>query len=465
VVGSGQPDAAAWASSHGQTLWTWPLLADPGLKAEPPVVPATLRTLDGVPVVLEGYVHHRVGQELQVAATPPGGGPAPTLTTAATVVLAADQPPSQDLRGAWSGTLRLVSDASQWPDLGIVRLTDARPLPRVQVQDDRLILSVELELLAVILLLALCFGRAPAAAALLLLATALPAEDLLATVGSRAITRRQVDAAIPKDLFGPARQQARAQRLEGLVNSAATAEALVGIEPPATAIEAAYTTFLAGPFSGTCGCHVVNSYDDYKVAMLVTDADIREGIRLDLAAQQAVNQAWQSACPDAAAQAKLLAERGPALRRERIHLWQIPFYPKPGESLGTDWTTSETAQRAQAAVARLRAGTPWEQVATEAGCLGSPEHPPGDAGLVGRDDPTTLGIAVGTPPSVAPQTIVDPKPSVGGLVLLRWQDLTDAEILHLLQREVQWATRMDVAKRARAIPVVWTPAGRALRGQ
>ena len=460
------PDPDAWAASHGQTRWRWPLLDQPALVAEPPTLPTDLAAVDGQPAVVDGFIHHRGPEGLLVAAQPPGTGPAPGLRQALSVHLAKDLPIPEGPSGAWQGTLRVTRDPQAWPDVGVVRLEDARPLPpRLLVEDDRWLLPPSVEILLVLAVLALGIRRRAATALLLLVATALPSEEtLLATVGTHRITLAEVNRGIPKDLFGPLRQEAKARRLDRLVQNAKATSVYEGLGPLPTdaALEVAYREFRALPLAISCGCHTAATYEEYLTQSALTDEDVRTSLRLDLAEKDALERSWATQHPGAAGRQALLQAQGAEVRANFIHLWQIPFYAAYQEAMTDDPATSACGRRAVAARKKLEQGVPFATVALEAGGFESPDRTAGDAGVVGRTDPIATNAATGTPPPVAPGVLSPPRRTPFGFVLLRWEELTDDEVLARLRSLADWDRRKELGRTIEAVPVTWTAAGRAI---
>ena len=461
-------DPEIWARDHGRDRWRWAILDQPGLVAEPPVLPPDLAALEGRRMVVDGAVHHRQETTLLVAATAPGQGPVPGLRQALTIHLAEGQTPTEAPFGAWEGLLRITADPGQWPDLGVVRLEDARPLPtQIAAMDDRRLIPPEVEILLVVILILTGVQRRPAALLLLLVPGWGMAQDvLLAEVGARRITLAQVQQGLPKDLFGPLRQEARTRRLDRLIRQAKAATVFtdLGQDPRPDAVEAAYRTFLARPMPLACGCHTVTTYAEYLTMSALTDAEVREELRWELAESAELERSWQAAHPGEAGAQALLATHGPALRASTIRLWLIPFYAGHEESLPPDpnapcWT------RALAARQRLDAGIPFSTVAQEAGCFHAEDQPAGDAGLVPRDDPLTAGAASGTPPAVPPDTLSPPLPTDFGVVLLRWRELTDAEVLSHRRATADWERRLALRNLMEAVPVHWTAEGQKVLGK
>lgn len=268
-------------------------------------------------------------------------------------------------------------------------------------------------------------------------------ETSIAVVGSTTISSSLLEKGIPTELFGLARQEAKATRLLRLVTTEDKRQRLLalGVRSEDPGFEAAYQDFITNPSSG-CACHTYNNFDDYLRQTYQTSDDVRAELWIKRALAVWCEQAWDKKYPgESGRQAALLAE-GPEVRAQYRYCWtlwvQSPEEDANGESHDDIWR-----KVADMAYQRLVQGDDW---ATVVGGL-----VPDSADKKSMLTPRVISLDDGRLSGLIPDQFEEkyagiyqpPRQVEKGWYVSRWIHLPDDEVIKFCKKRFAQKTEID----------------------
>lgn len=276
----------------------------------------------------------------------------------------------------------------------------------------------------------------------------------VALVDDEPIRVRDLDRGIAGALTGIARQQARSHRLARLIELAALRHqvARLGVAVEPAAVEREFAAWSQRPLPAAddpcCGGHAIGDYLGYLAENQLTVDDIKDELSSGLAIAAYATAAWNAAHPGEAGRAAVIHAEGPALRQRVLHLWRISFRCAFDEVSDDPQRRGPAWRKAHAALARLRAGEDFAAIARNAACAAADFASGGDAGLVPIETLATYGLDAQHLAALPAGTLSDPLPGDRQFCLVRWQPLTDDEIIGVIRRRDVDRMRQDIARTA-----------------
>lgn len=289
----------------------------------------------------------------------------------------------------------------------------------------------------------------------LLLAGSLAATEsddpVLAVVGGAEIHASRVDRGVPTGTFGSARRSVRMQRLSRLVDEATFRQALAeaGATVDEAAVDAAFAEASKEAPPPPCSCFSYRDYDDYLAQNLMTREDARAELWIRAGIDQLATRAWETAHPGPDALAGLVRSEGPAIRADYRRWWHLVCFI-PTEEAAVPGSHGPTWSKVEAARQRILHGEDPARVARDVDQNLEEGQAGGAAGILSLSDASALGLEPAVVASLPPSVLSEPLNGYMSCHLLRWDPLTDAEVLDHLHRRFLTGFRQDFVDRALA---------------
>ncbi len=300
------------------------------------------------------------------------------------------------------------------------------------------------------------------------LAAAEPTADpLIARVNGVEIHESALAAGLPAGMFGRMRLFARKARLDRMISTVVTRQILVsaGATADPAEIDRRLAAYERRPPT-LCSCHVFATFAEFLAYNHFTRDDVRAEIANEAALDALATATWEREHPEPD-RAATLERDGAALRASHLHLRALAFLANPGEEIGVGVPRGAAWDRAQAAIARLRAGEDFATIAQDnAGTSIRAQKRAGASdsavaaaaqnfdGCITRAEAADYGLTAERMATLPAGEVSEPIPGFRRYWVVQWRPLDDAEMLRLLFEPVRkhlQETLIDSALKAKQV--------------
>lgn len=273
-----------------------------------------------------------------------------------------------------------------------------------------------------------------------------PASDaVVARVNGQPIYGREVLAGVPSDAFGLSREMAMGERLQRLISARLVDQFLAArkIMVAPAAVEAELQTVRRQPPPQSCGCCYYKSFDDYLAQNGLSLDDFRLEIRCSLGMRCYLDGRWTAHYPTPQAEQQLAATEGRSIRDQYWRISHIFFLAANAEAPGG------AAERARQRLEHDR----FEVVARD---LSEDRRSAANGGFCGVFDRSQMLFLTVTPAELKGMRAGEVSPplrSMVGIHLVKWDPVTDADVLQVLRQRFESAevatARQEMENRAK----------------
>jgi hypothetical protein len=197
----------------------------------------------------------------------------------------------------------------------------------------------------------------------------LPADTVLVKVNGEPVLEKDVAMALPAGSSNVDGAWVREFRLERLIRLASTRQFLTSnaVSVPDDEVEKTLADMRKNPPSLGCPCCRFPTLDAFMQSQYLTLNELRQEIRNSQGLQSYALAMWEARYPEGPKRAELLQKEQPAVERRYAKLYQIFFntFQQPNFANEPDRVRAEALKKAQAAMARLRKGERFQDVARE----------------------------------------------------------------------------------------------------
>ena len=216
-----------------------------------------------------------------------------------------------------------------------------------------------------------------------------------------------------------------------------------GITVEEAAIDAEVARLRQTPPSAGCSCCTYPSLEAFLTANAYDMAELRETITKELGMDRLITSLWEKEYPAGPARDALVAEERPRIERNFVRFTHIFFNTFQNPDFGTDPETVrlEDRSKAEGVSKRLAEGGDFAAIARE---VSEDSNSAPQGGLIGCVPKTMFGDEIRKVLDDLPVgTVSKPVESVYGFHILRWDPLTDEDVLNIV-KDV-YATRRNMA--------------------
>ncbi len=197
----------------------------------------------------------------------------------------------------------------------------------------------------------------------------LPADAVLVKVNGEPVREKDVAMALPAGSSNVDTAWVREFRLERLIRLASTRQFLTAnaVSVPDDEIEKTLVDMRKNPPSLGCPCCRFPTLDAFMQSQYMTLDELRQEIRNSQGLQRYALAMWEARYPEGEKRTELLQKEQPVVERRYAKLYQIFFntFQQPDFADEPDRVRAEALKKAQAAMARLRKGERFQDVARE----------------------------------------------------------------------------------------------------
>ncbi len=197
----------------------------------------------------------------------------------------------------------------------------------------------------------------------------LPADAVLVKVNGEPVLEKDVAMAVPPGSSNVDASWVQEFRLERRIRLLSIRQFLASnaVSVPDDLIEQVLQDMKKNPPSLGCPCCRFPTLDAFMQSQYLTLDELRQEIRNSEGLQRYALAMWQTRYPDDAKRTELLQKEQPVVERRYAKLYQIFFntFQQPDFADAPDKVRAEALKKAEAAMARLRKGERFQDVARE----------------------------------------------------------------------------------------------------
>lgn len=259
---------------------------------------------------------------------------------------------------------------------------------------------------------------------------------ILATVNGKMIYKKDVEAAMPKDAFGPMLKNMRKSKLDSLIFIAVMQQFLarekIAIDDKRIDDQIAYLRKYP-PSSSGCSCCSYASLEQYMQLNNYTLPDLRDEIRVNMGLEFYINKLWRQKYATEESRHALVAENRERFSAKYINVSHIFFnvFQDPQYSVNSEKTFQKKMGMALAAIKRLNAGEHFELLAQTLSEDTVSRHKGGMLGCIRK---RLFGVEFSeVAAKLSPGEYSRPVASIWGVHIIKRNKMTDADILVFLK--------------------------------
>jgi ABC-type dipeptide/oligopeptide/nickel transport system ATPase component len=261
-------------------------------------------------------------------------------------------------------------------------------------------------------------------------------DKVVATVNGIPIYKRDVDAGLPKNLFGPTLRHMRTSRLDRLIHMTIIKQFLQqeNIRIKEQRIDRQIEYLRKNPPTSGCSCCRYESLEKYMELNGMTMNDMRETIRVNMGLETYVNRIRQRKYSTEEKRLELVKEKRDELEMKYINVSHIFFnvFQDPQFQLKPDTVIKRKMKRAFAALKQLEDGEKFEKVAKE---ISEDAVTLNNGGALGCISKKLFGPEFARAATrLAPGQYSRPVQSLWGVHIIKRNAMTDKDILTILEQ-------------------------------
>jgi hypothetical protein len=265
----------------------------------------------------------------------------------------------------------------------------------------------------------------------------LPSNTVLVKVNGEPVLEKDVAMAIPPGSSNVDASWVREFRLERRIRLAAMRQFLAAnaISVPADLVEQVLEDMRKTPPSLGCPCCRFPTLDAFMQSQYLTLDELRQEIRNNEGLQRYAQAMWDAQYPEGEKRTAFLQKEEPVVARRYAKLYQIFFntFQQPDFADAPDRVRAEALKKAEAALARLRKGERFQDVARDVSEDNVSREKGGDLGCVPIDAfGKEFAVVVS---ALKPGDYSEPVATPWGYHIVLRESMADADVLDVLQKE------------------------------
>ncbi len=265
----------------------------------------------------------------------------------------------------------------------------------------------------------------------------LPSDAVLVKVNGEPVVEKDVAMAVPPGSSNVDASWVREFRLERRIRLLSIGQFLAAnaVSVPDDVIEETLQDMRKNPPSLGCPCCRFPSLDAFMQSQYLTLDELRQEIRNNEGLQRYAQGMWDTRYPEGQKRTELLQKEQPVVERQYAKLYQIFFntFQQPDFADEPDRVRAEALKKAEAAMARLRKGERFQDVAREVSEDNVSRVNGGDLGCVPID---AFGKEFADAVSVLkPGDYSQPIATPWGYHIVLREAMAGADVLDVLQKE------------------------------
>ncbi|MEK7415762.1 MAG: hypothetical protein AAB263_20845 [Planctomycetota bacterium] len=292
-------------------------------------------------------------------------------------------------------------------------------------------------------------------------------DPVLVMVNGEAIRESLLSSGIPKDMFGGSRNLARTNRLRRLIDQVSLRQMLStrGVIVDPKDIEKAYTELIKAPpdFDSCPGCsQSYSSFEDYLQRSFLTYDDVRADLASNMAIDKLIESNWERAHPGPTGKTALIDAERAAFSAKYRRFWRIAIPIAFDEIRDDPKRRGPGWAKAVAVCERLRKGDDFAVVAKDINGDAYEGKNGGYAGIFPIECASSFGLDQTLLNALPANTASEPRPGYMGYQIVKWQPITDDDILEFAQKQFAEKNRAELFESiAKQRKLEWTN-GKAL---
>ena len=275
-------------------------------------------------------------------------------------------------------------------------------------------------------------------------------DTVLLKVNGEPVLEKDVAMALPA---GPSNVDAswvREFRIERRIRLAAVRQFLAAntVSVPDNVVEQTLEDLRKTPPSLGCPCCRFATLDAFMQSEYLTLDELRQEIRNNEGLQRYAEAMWEAQYPEGKKRTELLQKEQPSVAGRYVKLYQIFFntFQQPGYAENPDRVCADALKKAQAAVARLRKGERFQDIARDVSEDNISRADGGDLGCIPMDAyGKEFAAAVS---ALKPGECSGPFSSPWGDHIVLRESMADADVLDVLKKDYMDRTIQEAAQTA-----------------
>jgi len=274
-------------------------------------------------------------------------------------------------------------------------------------------------------------------------------DNVIATVNGIPIYKKDIDAGLPKDAFGPSLKYMRKSRLDNLIYIAVLKHFLEQekIRIEAQRVDRQIEYLKKYPPSSGCSCCRYGSLEQFMQLNNYTMPELRDEIRVNMGLETYMDRLWQQKYLTKEKRLGLVKENRQDIEVKYINVSHIFFnvFQDPWFQKKPDTVIKRKMNGALAVLKRLENGENFENVAKE---VSEDTVSRENGGALGCISKNIFGLEFSRAATkLSPGQYSQPVQSVWGVHIIKRNEITDKDIINILKKQFRDEKQVKTIKK------------------